>query len=219
MPTMIVDKWETTASKIPERCSGDYCIVKKKIDSGTAWSMEENDKDIFGYDSVLFTKPVIITGLEEETKENDKNRIWMTDSPREHYSMWELNARTEGKDVVVGGLGLGDLANLLANRKDIENITVVEKSKDVINLTKDYVNPRVRIEEKDFFEKIEELSKTNSCPSTIIMDIYSGEEDSDDVYMDYSHVKDLCPDSKVLVWNYQPYIEEEEELEYYTNYP
>lgn len=208
MPTMLVCEWETPASKLEEKCIGDYCIRKKEVEPGTIWSMREyNERPVFGYDDVVFACKTQVVGLEE------KGKVWMTNSPREYYSMHELAARSKG-DVLVGGLGLGELANILANRRDIKSVEVVEKSKEVIDLVGKNVDKRVKITHGDIFHRIKELSKINACPSTIILDIYRGDEDIEDVKIDYEYIKEMCPNSNVLVWNFGAEIETEKAFDY-----
>ena len=207
---MLVDDWKTSASDIPEGCSNGVCIKKKKVDKGTLWSMKEDERGVFGYDKVLFTESTTITGLEEWME--DEWQVWMTDSPREYYSMWELVARTKPGKVLVGGLGLGVLANLLSLRNDIDDITVVEISESVIDLVGDYVNPKVKIINDDIFKVVSELASEGNCPDTIILDIYKGTEDVDDVAIDIESIKDYCSTSNVIAWKFTPEIETNEAL-------
>jgi hypothetical protein len=60
---------------------------------------------------------------------------WMTDLPEELNQIAELLATTEPSgNVLVGGLGLGVLARLVADRPKVKTVTVIEASRDVIAL-------------------------------------------------------------------------------------
>jgi len=207
-PIMVIDEWETEASRIPRRCCENFCITKKPAREGNIWTMKEDERGVFGYEDVLFTRKATITGLEEKVP-TAKPIVWMTDSPREYYAMWELVARTKPRRVLVGGLGLGILANLLSKRSDIDEVVVVEKSKCVIDLVKPYLHPKVKMIHGDFFKTASELSNKGEEYDTVILDIYTGKEDVEDVKIDVESVEDTFPESRVLAWKFQPELEED----------
>jgi hypothetical protein len=66
---------------------------------------------------------------------HSKHGVWMTDMPEELNQIGEMLHTVQPKGrVLVGGLGLGILASTLANRPDVDDVTVVEIDKDVIKL-------------------------------------------------------------------------------------
>lgn len=70
----------------------------------------------------------------EETEDGQAWGIWMTDSPAEQMQAWALLKGMSGR-VLVGGLGLGLAIRILQTRcPDVNEIVVVEKNADVINL-------------------------------------------------------------------------------------
>lgn len=74
--------------------------------------------------------------------------LFMSDSPLECRSQWPAaqEAIRRGGHVLVTGLGLGLFIDLLqSDESNIQSITVLEKSADVIALVKPYVSPRARI--------------------------------------------------------------------------
>ena len=208
-PIMVIDEWETEASRIPKGCCDNFCITKRYARKGDIWTMKEDERGVFGYDDVLFTRQATITGLQESEEPRAKPIMWMSDSPREYYSMWELVARARPKRVLVGGLGLGILANLLSKRSDIDEIVVVEKSKCVIDMVKPHVHPKVKIINDDFFRAASEFSRKGKEYDTVILDIYTGKEDVEDVKINVETIEDAFPESKVLAWKFQPELEEE----------
>ena len=60
---------------------------------------------------------------------------WMSDTPKEKAEMKQLSNKCFGK-VLVGGLGLGIVANYLDENTKVIEIVIVEKSQDVIDLIK-----------------------------------------------------------------------------------
>ena len=82
---------------------------------------------------------------------------WMTLTPVDTDTVREDIERAHGR-VVTFGLGLGYYAFMVSERECVEEITVVEKSEDVIELFKEYVLPyfphkeKVRIINADAFE-------------------------------------------------------------------
>lgn len=59
--------------------------------------------------------------------------VWMTDMPVEQEQHYDCLAGAEGR-VLVGGLGLGLALHILDRNKAVDEIVVVERSQDVINL-------------------------------------------------------------------------------------
>lgn len=78
-------------------------------------------------------QPLIIHELVEHR--NGHVAMWMTDLPEELNQIGEMlyNVQPQGR-VLVGGLGLGILTSMVAQREDVTDVTVVERSKDVIKL-------------------------------------------------------------------------------------
>ena len=74
---------------------------------------------------------------------------WMTDWPIEQYQHDAMLYRPEVRgDVLVGGLGVGYAALLLARRTNVKSITVVERSKDIIKLVWDATLKQARGRQK-----------------------------------------------------------------------
>lgn len=72
--------------------------------------------------------------------------VWMTDWPIEQAQCdTNLKPIVDGR-VLVGGLGLGLCATILARRKNIEHVTVIEKSPDVAKLVAEHLRvPRGKL--------------------------------------------------------------------------
>ena len=70
--------------------------------------------------------------------------VWMTDLPSELNQAYEaLHAMPPRGRVLVGGLGLGILPKLLTLQAQVDQVTVVERSPDVIRLCADRANYHV----------------------------------------------------------------------------
>ena len=67
--------------------------------------------------------------------------VWMTDKPVEVKQHYDCLARIKTGTVLVGGLGLGLTITILAQRKGIRHIVVVEQSADVLKLVAPYSPP------------------------------------------------------------------------------
>jgi len=209
-----IQEWETVASKIPPAKSGKFSVVKRSIGEGKCLPMN----DVFGYRDTCFLKDTTITVLYEgETDpKTDPKGVWMSDSPFETYGMAQLAARTKPGKVLVGGLGLGILSNLLANRENIDQVIVVEKSPEIVRLVKDYLHPKVKVIEGDFLEAIWKLEREGKEFSTVIADIYKtcGEEEKELYEATRDTMMDSFPDAEHLSWCFQDEYEEDK-IRYY----
>jgi len=199
--------WRTIASKIPEMQKGKFKVAKRLIKAGSMLDMH----GVFGYDKCFFLKDSVITVLYEGELDpaRDPKGVWMSDSPFEYYSMWEFVARTKPSRVLVGGLGLGILANLLALRSDIESIKVIEISKEVIEMISPYLNPKVHVIQGDFLRVVHDLEMKDEKFDTVIVDIFKNGDDIE-LYEDCKlTVFDTYPNAEVLFWNFQRDYEDE----------
>jgi len=198
---MAIQHWETVASRIPERRIGRFSIVKRPIKSGTQLPMH----GVFGYDYAFFLVDATTTILYEGEKDpvTDPGGIWMSDTPFEYYGMSQLANRARPGRVLVGGLGLGILANLLARRQDISEVVAVEISPEVIQLVKPYLHPKVKVIQGDFIDVMYDLKRKGEEFGTVIADIFRTcreEELFKDVEM---AMDDTYPDAEHLFWCFQ----------------
>ena len=75
------------------------------------------------------------------------NNIWMSLNPNEIETMKPYIAAAKG-DVLVLGLGMGYVPFMMANKKDVKNITVVEKDPEIIALFNKLIWPDFTNKEK-----------------------------------------------------------------------
>ncbi len=204
---LTINEWRTPVSVIPEQTIGSFHIKKKQTKVGLTLSV-----NACGIDDVLFSTPVTLTILREGIKEaNDTESVWMSDTPMEYYMAWELVARAKGSRILVGGLGLGLLVHLLALRKDIEHMTVVEQSSEIIALVASYLPSNVTIIQGDFLQVIQDLSSKDEQFDTIIVDIWKSCDDKDkELFEDCKMMlEDNYPDSLHLFWAFQEEVDNE----------
>lgn len=95
--------------------------------------------------------------------------VVMSDTAMEKRTNREFVANAHGK-VLIGGLGIGLILLAIQDKEDVEQITVVEKNKEVIELVGNQLplNSKVHIINDDVFE-YKPLFKYN----TIYMDIWN----------------------------------------------
>ena len=102
-------------------------------------------------------------------------RIIMSNTPAEINDHYKFIKKAHGS-VLIGGLGLGMVLKCLLEKPDVEKVTVVELSPDVIKLVSPaYSNdPRVKIVNADVFEYVPD--ERYNCAWFDIWDFISGSE-------------------------------------------
>jgi hypothetical protein len=209
-PTYPVARWRTPVSRIPAQSSGNLHIVKRVIPEGTILPLDDES-----YTGAIFAEDTEVTILREGNPNgHDQASIWMSDTPMEYYSMWELVGRIpmkRGTKVMVGGLGLGLLIHMLALRRDITHITVVEISEDVIKMVKPYLPSQkgltIEVVKDDFFHYC--YKNTQAPFDVVIVDTWKDNNDRanyDDAKM---CLEDNFMDSLHLYWAFQHHHETE----------
>lgn len=127
-------QWFQSPINIPEGVSGNIRVSHRTIPVG-------QDVTIVGFRQALLrgTRPVTGTTkqpLKVHELSCEQRGVWMTDLPEELNQLGEMvyNVKPKGR-VLVGGLGLGIMAGLLANNTaDVDEVVVVEINPDVIKL-------------------------------------------------------------------------------------
>ena len=88
--------------------------------------------------------------------------VWMTDLPIEQFQADNMLYEKVYGTVLIGGLGLGYAAQLIASQPQVNRIIVIEKSQDVVDLVWKHLdfpeNTETHIEVADLFEYLK-LSK------------------------------------------------------------
>jgi len=198
-----IKDWFTPISNIPEQSIPPFYIEKMGFKTGQILGMEWD-----GHSHCVFTQDTMITVLREgEITRNDPESVWMSDTPQEYFTHWNLIVRVRGPNVLIAGLGLGLFVHLLALRKDILKIVIVEKSPEIIKMVSPYLpeGPEIVVVNGDFLEEIFKLLKSEEKFNTIICDIWKGiDEESIKLYEACKKVvEETYPNAIHLYWAFQ----------------
>jgi len=122
---------------IPEGKSGKFQIKNQAFPPGHEFNLSSDRNKILGGQNrgaIVLDKPYIISSLSETGQ-----GVWMTNLPVEQAQHKEALIGFHG-NVLVGGLGLGLAVTILSANKRVRSVTVVEKSRDVIDLVWEHLN-------------------------------------------------------------------------------
>lgn len=129
---------------------------------------------------------------------------WMTLSPVDMDTCREAICRARGR-VVTFGLGLGYFAFMAARKPEVESVTIVERSPDVIALFRDVLLPqfpekeKIRIAEDDAFV----FAETKMRPLAFDFAFVDTWRDASDGYPMYRRMKPLeklSPNTEFSYW-------------------
>lgn len=129
---------------------------------------------------------------------------WMTLTPVDLDTSDEAIERAHGK-VVTFGLGLGYYAYMVSEKENVESVTVVEKSADVIALFKEYILPqfshpeKVRIVNADAFEYAENTMPAEEFDVAFV-DTWRDASDGAPMYERMKPLEKLSPNTDFLYW-------------------
>ena len=206
METKEIDTYEGYIS-IPEGKSGDIKVVHVTRPKGTKLSTANVRCQIMGGQ-----QGVTLKYKHESTWHSlqEKGRgVWMTDDPCEQAQMRESIQHLYG-EVLVGGLGLGVVVKMLSEIEEVDSITVVEKSQDVINLVwqplcsqMDGTETKLEVICGDLFEELERFAKEERQFDSAIYDIWQsdGEGTFFDVVIPLRRLSFDVVDDDVVCWN------------------
>lgn len=163
MYTKKLNTWHTPATDYPELEVGNFRIHHSHYNRGT-YNMNGIDNFIF----FEVTKPITITLLQE--LRGKKWHTWMVDDPP-HWRAMEIYAEHSKGRILTTGLGLGLYLQALKGNRNIESVTVVERSNEVVQLVEPYlpILPGLVIVLEDFYEFI---GRDNTSWDTILIDLW-----------------------------------------------
>ena len=147
-----------------------------------------------GFFTEKFNFPAILEGGNE----------WMTLTPVDLDTCEEAICAARGR-VVTFGLGLGYYAYMASEKKDVESVTVVELSADVIRLFEKYILPqipnghKIKIVNADAFEYAEKIMP-NEHFDIAFVDTWRDASDGAPMYERMRALEKLSPDTKFLYW-------------------
>lgn len=129
---------------------------------------------------------------------------WMTLTPVDLDTSDEAIDRAHGK-VVTFGLGLGYYTYMVSCKDNVDSITVVEKSEDVIALFREYILPqflhpeKVRIVNMDAFEYAEGVMPSEGFDVAFV-DTWRDASDGAPMYERMKKLEHLSPNTEFLYW-------------------
>ena len=129
---------------------------------------------------------------------------WMTLTPVDLDTSDEAIDASHGK-VITFGLGLGYYAYMVSEKRDVESITVVEKSEDVINLFKKYILPQFPNKDKvkvicaDAFEYAEKVMP-NEKYDLAFVDTWRDASDGEPMYRRMKKLEKFNTPTPFLYW-------------------
>lgn len=118
--------------------SGNSMLMPSAYEAGEilCYDMPDFSEELVVPRLAFFTKRVLFPTLYE------KETPWMSVCPSEINSMREAIASARGR-VLVLGLGLGYYAHAIAEKREVESVTVVELSREVIDLFERAIQPKL----------------------------------------------------------------------------
>ena len=129
---------------------------------------------------------------------------WMTLTPVDLDTCDEAIEAAHGR-VVTFGLGLGYYTYMVSEKDEVESITVVEKSADVIRLFREHILPqfshpeKVKIVEADAFVYAEQVMPREGFDLAFV-DTWRDASDGAPKYERMKRLEHLSPDTKFLYW-------------------
>lgn len=149
-PASMMDLYKPMS--FPRQKSGPFEIVTQTSDHFQITSMAH--AQLLGVESISlnFGEQVdfhVLTG--------DGCGVMASDKPDEIYIQYIAFHKMHGR-VLVGGLGLGMAANMIAAMPQVSSVTVIEKEPDIIRLVEGTLDPKVSVVHADVFECASQLS-------------------------------------------------------------
>ena len=101
--------------------------------------------------------------------------------------------------------GLGYFTYMASLKEEVESVTVVERSTDVIDLFRQYILPqfthpeKIIIVESDAFDFAERKMKDGGY-NTVFTDIWHDPSDGCELYLRMKKYEDLLPDAEFIYW-------------------
>ena len=177
--TLGIDKWHTPATDYSEEKDSNYRIHRTRYTKGVY--------DMNGIDDFVFfraNKPLTVTTLQQRRERKWHN--WMVDDPP-HWRAMEIYAEHSKGKVLTTGLGLGLYLQALKDNRNIESITVIEQSEEVVRLVAPYlpILPKLTIIIDDFYNFIEH---DNTSWDTIMVDLWVSHGKKEKLELYHHHV-------------------------------
>jgi hypothetical protein len=150
-PTSMMDLYNPMS--FPRQKAGVFEIITETSEHFQITS--SSHAQLLGVEAVSlnFGRPIdfhILTG--------DGCGIMASDKPDEIYIQYIAFHKMRGR-VLVGGLGLGMAANMIAAMPEVTSVTVIEKELDIIRLVDGNLDPKVVVVQADVFQYVDEITR------------------------------------------------------------
>lgn len=185
-PNVTHGKWEL--------CQHSYAPYEPFVRTHPIVTRELCEIPQIGYFDVEFPFPAILeNGIE-----------WMTITPNEVETMREPIAKSCGK-VLTLGLGLGYFAFHASQKAEVESVTVVEHSQDVIDIFNTYLLPqfpnkdKIKIVQADAFIYMEEKIPREGF-DYVFADLWHDPSDGLEMYRKLKKYEVLSPHTQFDYW-------------------
>ena len=177
-----------------ELCQHSYAPYEPFVRTHPVVTKDMCEIPQIGYFDVEFPFPAILeNGIE-----------WMTITPNEVETMREPISKSRGK-VLTLGLGLGYFAFHASEKPEVERVTVVERSRDVIEIFMTYLLPqfphadKIEIVEADAFQYMQkELPRRGF--DYVFADLWHDASDGLEMYRKLKKYEALAPRTSFDYW-------------------
>jgi hypothetical protein len=147
---------------VPEGASGNFRVSIGTAPAGYVFNTAPlRSAFIGGQTNHSFSFPHKTKWHKLEEAGDDRWGVWMSTLPCEQMQMMHGVHRMKGH-VLVGGLGLGLAINMLCAKGKVTQVTVIEKSADVIGLVEPHLRRNgkdVTVIHEDIFDHLKEITK------------------------------------------------------------
>lgn len=129
---------------------------------------------------------------------------WMAIKPNEIETMKDPIEKARGR-VITFGLGLGYFAYMASLKNEVECVTIVEKSREVISLFNGHILPhfsnpeKIKIVEADAFEYAKEKMSAERYDYAFV-DLWHDTSDGTDLYIKMKKLEHLSPYTHFEYW-------------------
>ncbi len=135
---------------------------------------------------------------------SDDEGVWMSVTPHEVETMRKASEDVNG-NVLVLGLGLGYFPYLIAQKKEVNKITIIETDEEAISLFNKYLLPQFPNKEKiqiihaDAFNYVQE-NLSNGNFTYCFVDLWRSVDDGLPLFINMKKYEKLASDTKFIYW-------------------
>lgn len=186
IPQATFGRWELTYQ--------EYTPYEAFIYKDVEYLHDSREITHIGYFSEPFKYPSVMEDGHE----------WMSIKPSELETLTDSISKAHGR-VLTFGLGLGYYAYMVSQKAEVSLVTVVERSKEVIELFKKYILPqfghpeKVKIISSDAFEYIDTVM-TPGMYDYVLADLWHDVTDGMDLYLKFKKREHRFPGTAFDYW-------------------